>query len=177
MISALPINTVPLDFLDPDGGVAIVQTKELIRVRRLHLVMVLALSLALTATPELMLATDATASAPTSTAPANGALIEFWNCEIAILRGTIAGVTPQERAEWVVPRLGELPVNVRATDIVPVPFEVEGQDGVGFTYNGGVLFFLGTSDLDNSGTHHCGANEKKPMTAPPSTSSAGLTLY
>jgi small-conductance mechanosensitive channel len=74
--------------------------------------------------------------------------IEFWNREITVLRATIAGADPEMRAERVVARLDELPLRARGSDIELHPFNVEGQDGIAFTYDGRVLLFLSTGDLD-----------------------------
>jgi small-conductance mechanosensitive channel len=88
---------------------------------------------------------------PTSQEPAvapKEATITFWNRDIVTLRGTISGADPELRAEKVVRRLDELPLNTRSSDITLFPFNVEGQDGVGFTYHGKILFYIGTKDLD-----------------------------
>ena len=52
------------------------------------------------------------------------------------------------RAERVFARLDELPLRTRAVDITLHPFNVEGQDGIAFAYDGRVLLFLSTNDLD-----------------------------
>jgi small-conductance mechanosensitive channel len=90
-------------------------------------------------------------SAPKSdhtTATTNEVPIEFWNREITVLRATIAGAGPEMRAERILARLDELPLRTRASDIVLHPFNVEGHDGIAFTYDGRVLLFLSTGDLD-----------------------------
>lgn len=115
--------------------------------RLLHIVVALAVASA-ASTPDLMAADSTQPISEQSAAAPNEAPIEFWNREIAILRGTIGGISPEQRAERAEERLDELPVNVRSTDIVLVPFKLEGQDGVVFTYNGGGLFFLGSSDVE-----------------------------
>jgi small-conductance mechanosensitive channel len=74
--------------------------------------------------------------------------VDFWNREITVLRSTIAGADPEMRAERILARLDELPLRVRASDIALHPFNVEGQDGIAFTYDGRVLLFLSTRDLD-----------------------------
>ena len=76
------------------------------------------------------------------------ATIEFWNRPIAVLRSSLAGADPQDRAERAMQRLEELPPATRASDVEVHPIKVEDEDGVGFTCNGNVLFFLGTKDLD-----------------------------
>jgi small-conductance mechanosensitive channel len=98
--------------------------------------------------PGLLLAGDATSGSPKERDASPEATISFWNRDIATLRGTIAGADPPARAEKVVERLDELPLTARGSDISTLPFRVEGQDGVGFTYNGKILFYLGTNDLD-----------------------------
>ena len=108
---------------------------------------VLWIALAMVAlTPGLVLASESTTKQPEFAAPPQE--ITFWNRDIATLRGTIAGAGPEARAEKVVERLNDLPLTARATDIATLPFIVEGQDGIGFTYNGRVLFYIGASDLD-----------------------------
>ena len=74
--------------------------------------------------------------------------VEFWNREITVLRATIAGADPEMRAERILARLDELPLRTRASDIQMHSFNVEGQDGIAFTFKGRVLFFLSTRDLD-----------------------------
>ena len=74
--------------------------------------------------------------------------VEFWNREITILRATIAGADPETREKRIMARLHELPLRTRASDIELHPFNVEGQGGIAFTYNGRVLLFLSTGDLD-----------------------------
>ena len=74
--------------------------------------------------------------------------LDFWNREITVLRATIAGADPEMRAERILARLEELPLRVRASDIALHPFNVDGQDGIAFTYDGRVLLFLSTRDLD-----------------------------
>lgn len=96
-----------------------------------------------------LLASDAAQPSPSHVAESNEATIEFWNRDIATLRATISGADPQFRVDRIVPRLDDLPLTARASDIVRHPINVEGQDGIGFTYKGRVLFFLGTEDLDH----------------------------
>lgn len=92
---------------------------------------------------------DATAQNTTSTQlSSSGAPIKFWNRVIAVQRATVAGATPEERAERAAERLAQLPLNASADDIVTRPLTVENQDGVGFIYKGKFLFFIGTADLD-----------------------------
>ncbi len=99
-------------------------------------------------TPGLVLAGESTAKQPEPAAPPQEAIITFWNRDIATLRGTIAGADPEARAEKVAERLNALPLTARASDIATLPFSVEGQDGIGFTCNGRILFYIGTNDLD-----------------------------
>ncbi len=74
--------------------------------------------------------------------------VDFWNREITILRATIAGADPEMRAERIIARLDELPLRTRGSDVEMHPFNVEGQDGIAFTYDGRVLLFLSKGDLD-----------------------------
>jgi small-conductance mechanosensitive channel len=76
------------------------------------------------------------------------ARIEFWNRLITYQRGSMAGVSAQERADHATERLARLPLNVTAADITLRPIKIEDQDGVGFVCKGQVLFFLGDNDLD-----------------------------
>jgi hypothetical protein len=79
----------------------------------------------------------------TSAAP-----IKFWNRFIAVQRASLAGATPENRAERASERLAQLPLNASADEIVTRPFKVDNQDGVAFAFRGNFLFFLGTADLD-----------------------------
>ena len=122
------------------------QTKGLAHTRLRHLIFGFLVGLALAA-PQLVLAADALRRL-TKPDTANEAPIEFWNRQIAVLRGTLAGADPQDRADRAIQRLNELPLDANAADIELLPVKVEDQDGIGFTYNGKVLFFLGKNDLD-----------------------------
>ena len=64
------------------------------------------------------------------------------------MRGAIAGADPEVRSERVGERLEDLPLNARASDIVTLPFAVDGKDGIAFSYHGKILFYLGADDLD-----------------------------
>lgn len=79
---------------------------------------------------------------------ASAAPIKFWNRFIAVQRASLAGATPEDRAERASERLAQLPLNASADEIVTRPFKVDNQDGVGFAFRGNFLFFLGTADLD-----------------------------
>lgn len=76
------------------------------------------------------------------------ATVTFWNRDIVTLRATISGVDPELRAERIAQRLDEIPLYVRGADITLLPFNVEGEDGIGFTYHGKILFYIGAKDLD-----------------------------
>jgi len=117
--------------------------------RRSHLLVTLLLALA-ACLPALSLAEDASVPNPDSAVASKEATINFWNRDIVTLRGTISGADPELRAEKVVQRLDELPLHTRSSDITLFPFNVEGQDGVGFTYHGKILFYIGTKDLDSA---------------------------
>ena len=124
------------------------QTTGLAHTRLRHIIFGFLFGLALAA-PQLTLAAGvAPPTAKPDTTAAAAAPIEFWNRQIAVLRSTLAGAGPQDRAERAAQRLDELPLNITASDILALPFTVEGQNGVAFTYNGRVLFFLGANDLD-----------------------------
>jgi small-conductance mechanosensitive channel len=120
--------------------------KQAFPARLLTLAMGLAFALALA--PRVMLAAAPDAQGQSVAASANPASIQFWNREIAVFRGTLAGATPQDRAERAGRQLDELPLNARGSDLMMVPLRVEGQEGFAFTYHGRVLFFLGSGDLD-----------------------------
>lgn len=64
------------------------------------------------------------------------------------MRTDLAGGTPQERADRAMEKLKELPLGTTVDQIELHPINVEGQDGVGFTFKGKVLFFLASGDLD-----------------------------
>ena len=74
--------------------------------------------------------------------------IKFWNRDIAVQRATLAGATPEDRAERASEKLAQLPLSASADDIVTRPVKVDNQDGIGFVFSGNFLFFLGTADLD-----------------------------
>lgn len=97
---------------------------------------------------QLVFAAVPTARGPSEAKHETESYIEFWNREIIMLRSTVAGLEPAERARRAAQHLESLPVNATVSDITSTPFEVEGQEGIGFTYNGEVLFFLGVDDLD-----------------------------
>lgn len=117
-----------------------------VRVRKAVLAVAISL-LGLVATP-ILAAGPVPEASTTATSAAPEARISFWNRDLATLRATIAGATPELRAERAVERLDELPLTTRSADMTSVPLVVEGQDGVAFMYHGKVLFFLGTNDLD-----------------------------
>jgi small-conductance mechanosensitive channel len=123
-----------------------VQSKGLAQTRLRHITFGFLIGLVL-ASPQLMLAAGAAPPA-TKSDTANEAPIEFWNRQVAVMRGTLAGSDPQDRADRAAQRLDELPLDATAADIELFPIKVEDQDGIGFTYNGKVLFFLGKNDLD-----------------------------
>ncbi len=78
----------------------------------------------------------------------NEAPITFWNRVIAVQRATLAGATPEERAERASGKLAQLPLSASADEIETRPVKVDNQDGIGFVFKGNFLFFLGTADLD-----------------------------
>jgi small-conductance mechanosensitive channel len=106
------------------------------------------LAFVLALAPRVMLAAAPDAQGQSVAASANPAPIQFWNREIAVLRGTLAGATPEARAERAARQMDELPLNARASGLVTVPLRVEGQEGVAFVYHGRVLFYLWSGDLD-----------------------------
>lgn len=98
--------------------------------------------------PAAAFAGEAVKTTGAETTPAKEATVEFWNREIVALRGIVAGADPETRAERAVERLRELPLYTRGNDVTLFPFQVGGQDGVGFMYRGKVLLYLAASDLD-----------------------------
>lgn len=78
----------------------------------------------------------------------NEARIEFWNRQIAVQRASLAGITPQQRAERATERLEALPLGVDSGEIALHPLKIENQDGVGFLCRGQLLLFLSTDDMD-----------------------------
>jgi small-conductance mechanosensitive channel len=83
-----------------------------------------------------------------SQAEASEARIELWNRLIALQRGTLGGISAQERAYHASRRLEALPLTVTIADIVLRPVEIDGQHTIAFTSKGQILFFLGGNDLD-----------------------------
>ena len=103
----------------------------------------------LSLTPKPMLAAPAAPPAEDHSAvSANEAPIEFWNREIVVLRTTLAGSAPQDRADRAIKRLEGLPLNAREQDLVSHAIRVEGQDGIIVTYQGKGLYYLASGDLD-----------------------------
>jgi small-conductance mechanosensitive channel len=93
--------------------------------------------------------TDAAAQNATSgRSSTSGTPIKFWNRVIAMQRATIAGATPEDRAERASERLAQLPLKASADEIVTRPLKADNQDGVGFVFRGNFLFSLGPDDLD-----------------------------
>jgi len=78
----------------------------------------------------------------------NEGRIVFWNRWIADQRGTLSGATAQERAERAIQRLEELPLNLKADEIVLRSIKIEDQSGIAVVCRGRALFFLGENDLD-----------------------------
>ena len=140
------VNALAKERLDSVNGRATMKSERPLK-RLAHIIFALAVACAVS-TQDLMAADSTQTGSEQYAVGTNEAPIEFWNRELGILRGTVAGVSPQQRAERAAERLEQLPVNVRGTDIVLVPFKVEGQDGIGFTYAGGSLFFVGSTDLE-----------------------------
>ena len=89
-------------------------------------------------------------SAGQKAAPTNvqSAPIYFENRQIAILRSPLAGASPQDRADEAARRIGELPLNIRARDILAATITVADEHGIAFLYDGRSLFFIGSEDLD-----------------------------
>lgn len=101
-----------------------------------------------------------TSSATTSSEPAE---IEFWNRPIVNMRTDLAGGTPRDRAERAVEKLERLPLGTTIDQIELHPINVEGQDGVGFTYKGIVLFFLASGDLDKESGENLNATAQSTL--------------
>jgi len=103
-----------------------------------------------------------TGSAKASSEPAE---IQFWNRQIATMRTDLAGGSPQDRADRAMEKLRELPLGTSIDEIELHPINVEGQDGVGFTYKGKVLFFLASGDLDKEGGESLTTAERNALNA------------
>jgi small-conductance mechanosensitive channel len=112
------------------------------------LVLGLIVVLLIPASPVLASADTTAQNATPKKTPTSEAPIKFWNRVIGMQRATLAGATPEERAERASRRLAELPLNASADEIVIRPVRVDNQDGIGFAFRGNFLFFLGTDDLD-----------------------------
>jgi small-conductance mechanosensitive channel len=82
------------------------------------------------------------------TASGGPASIQFWNRSITTLRTDLAGGNPKDRAERAVEKLESLPIGTTVDQIEEHPVTVEGQEGVAFTYQGKILLFLASGDLD-----------------------------
>jgi small-conductance mechanosensitive channel len=96
--------------------------------------------------PITCLANDAAAAQ--ATPQGREATISFWNRNIVTLRGTVAGADPEIRSEKIVERLDALPLHTRASDIETLDLNVEGKNGVAFSYQGRILFYLANDDLE-----------------------------
>lgn len=101
-----------------------------------------------------------TASATASSEPVP---IRFWNRYVTTMRTDLAGATPRERAERAVERLQNLPLGTTIDEIELHPINVEGQDGIGFTYKGIVLFFLASGDLDKESSETLAAAQRNAL--------------
>ena len=90
-------------------------------------------------------------AAPNASTPApivHEAPIRFWNRTIAVQRGILAGADPELRAQRASERLAELPLSASGNNLEKRSIRIEDQEGVGLLYQGRLLFFLGTGDLD-----------------------------
>ena len=95
-----------------------------------------------------VLAAPATPAGQKDAPTVQSASISFENRQIAILRSPLAGASPQARADEAARRIGELPLNIRAHDIVAATITVADERGIAFLYDGRSLFFIGSDDLD-----------------------------
>lgn len=82
------------------------------------------------------------------TVPSAPAPVDFWNRHIATLRTSLAGASPQQRAQSAVQRLEDLPLGTSVNDLEVHPIRIEDQEGIGFAHNGKVVVFLTSGDLD-----------------------------
>jgi len=98
-----------------------------------------------------------------ATASSEPAQVQFWNRHIVTLRTELAGGSPQDRAERAVEKLQELPLGTTIDQIELHPINVEGMDGVGFTYRGKVLFFLSSADLDKESGESLTSGERNAL--------------
>jgi small-conductance mechanosensitive channel len=97
----------------------------------------------------LLCARSAVAQGEKSPRPEPGeARIELWNRLIAWQRGTLGGVSAQERAYHASERLDALPLSATVADIALRPVEIDDRHTIAFTCKGQILFFLGSNDLD-----------------------------
>ncbi len=87
-------------------------------------------------------------SAQSSDEPAS---IDFWNRYIATMRATLAGSSPQDRADRAMEHLNQLPPAVTIDEIEEHPIKVEDHQGIGFSYQGRILFFVCEGDVDKEG--------------------------
>jgi small-conductance mechanosensitive channel len=125
-----------------------VRNKFIVRRELRLLIFGLIVALVFAASPVLASAGAAAQNTTPTKLSASQAAVKFWNRVIALQRATVAGATPEERAERASQKLAELPLNASADEILTRPVTVENQDGVGFAFRGNFLFFLGTADLD-----------------------------
>ena len=116
--------------------------------RRHEFIFGLAVALTLAGSTVLLPANAAVQNTTPSNPSTREAPIKFWNRVIAVLRATLAGADPENRAARASERLAELPLNASPAEIVTRPVKVGDQEGVGFIFRDRLLFFLGTDDLD-----------------------------
>lgn len=101
--------------------------------------------LALALSGVLALLATAAASQP---APADEATFEVWNRPIVVLRKTVGGGTPAERAQWMAERVASLPPEMLHGELTTAPFENQHGGGLEFELAGTPVLRIYAGDLD-----------------------------
>lgn len=96
-------------------------------------------------TPAVAQTSDATAPPDSSQ---EAVTILLWNRPIAQLRATLAGLSPQARAERVVMRVGALPFRDTAFSVEAMPTQLGDLSGYIIQAGGHIIFGLTSGDLD-----------------------------
>jgi len=80
-------------------------------------------------------------------ARADEAEVQLFNREIATLRATLAGLTPQQREEEISARIEQLPPRQQLQPIELQPLAFQGQNGIALVQQGVILLTLFPGDL------------------------------
>ena len=105
-------------------------------------------SLALLGALALLASASSAQPAAREPAPGDEATLELWNRPIVVLRATVGGRTPAERAEWMADRIADLPLDALHNDLTASPFSNVHGSGIELELGGTPTIRLYTADLD-----------------------------